>query len=245
MTKLSLDALPDAGADLTDRERLALAFGILREQGWFAPIDWSVTTCCVGHGWSAVHERIGVTHEEWDEIEFDDEPATVWWTTQADSLAFYGTATEAVMSPEMEARVDAVYAEFGEDEDAVEQWMIEHADELDADEMIERTTKLVNLVDLLSLNWSGGMAKMNEAVAVLRSVGLIVTEPPTPNQRITVHAAHTPMQVKVRIPDNRIAVWFDTAARIDSDMPHAVLTREDAEGLIEMLRMALDADPQT
>lgn len=247
ISKLSLDGLLDADVELNDRERLALAFGILREQGWFAPIEWSSTLCCANHGWVKVCEHFEMSDEQWMETDFEDEPPTIWWNSQSDSMAFYGKASEAIMSAEMEARVDAVYEESGSDEDAVVAWMIEHQDELDADEHIERTTHFTTLIDTLPLNWSGGMSRMHEAVEVLRSVGLIVTEAVDPNRRITIHPVHTPMMAKLRDPDDRIALWFNTEARIDADTPHTILTRADAQGLIEMLQtiLATDPEPQT
>ena len=147
------------------------------------------------------------------------------------------------MSPEMEARMDALYEASGGDDEAVAEWMIEHQDEMDADELIERTTKLVNLVDTLAINWSGGMEKMTQAVEVLRSVGLTVTEPVDPSYRIVVHPTTTPLQVKVRESDGRIALWFDTDARTDTRMPNAVLSRKDARDLMDYLRTALGDEP--
>lgn len=245
LSKLSLDVLPDAGADLNDRERLAFAFGILREQGWFAPIEWAATLCCSTHGWVQVCEHFGISEEQWVETEFDDEPPTIWWNSQADSLAFCGEVGDAVMSDEMEARLDQVYADSDGDEDIVTQWLIEHEDEVDADEIIARSMKHTTLLDMLPLNWSGGMARMAEAVEVLRSVGLVVTEAVDPNRRIVIHPAHTPMQAKVRRADGRIALWFNIEALKDADTPHAIVTREDAQELIGMLQEALDITDQT
>ena len=245
MTKLSLDALPDSEVELTDRDRIALAFGILREEGWFAPIEWCGTLCCANHGWVQVCEHFGMSEDAWIATEFADEPPSIWWHSQADSIAFYGSLTEAVMSPEMEARMDALYEASGGDDEAVAEWMIAHQDEMDADELIERTTKLVNLVDTLAINWSGGMEKMNQAIEVLRSVGLTVTEPVDPSFRIVVHPTRTPLQVKVRESDGRIALWFDTDARNDTRMPSAVLSRKDARDLMDYLRTALGDEPLT
>lgn len=244
ISKLSLDVLRDAEVELTDRDRLALAFGMLREQGWFAPIEWCATLCCSNHGWAQICEHFDLSSEEWMETHFENEPATIWWNSQSDSLAFFGTLSETVMSPAMEARLDAVYEESGHDDTVMEQWLLEHDDEIDADERIERTTKLVNLVDILPLNWSGGMERMREAVAVLRSVGLIVSEAVSPNDRIHVHPAHPPVQVRVR-DDGHLAVWMGSEEHVAARMPDVVLTREAAQNLATQLGVALVVTDQT
>ncbi len=244
ISKLSLDVLHDAEVELTDRDRLALAFGMLREQGWFAPIEWCMTLCCANHGWDQICEHFDMAPDEWMNIDFEDEPPTLWWNSQSDSLAFYGTLTDAVMSPAMEERLDALYVEAGEDESVVAQWMLTHQDELDYDEMTERTTKLVNLVDTLPLNWSGGMERMRAAVEVLRSVGLIVTEPTSPNDRIHVHPSNPPVQVRRRA-DGCLAVWIGTAEHVEARMPDVVLTGKAAESLATQIGVALIEIDQT
>jgi hypothetical protein len=241
MPELTLESL-GAGDDLNDRERLALAFGILREKGWFAPVEWSATLCCTGHGWQNVVEHFGMDRQQWMDTDYDDEPPTIWWHSVNDSAAFLGTVNESPMSEAMEERIDAVFDGFHADasiedpEAATAQWMEEHQDELDADEMIERTTVLVSLVDDLSLHWSGGMERMVEATAVLRSVGLTVSEAPSPHDVIRIHPRHQPMIVKVRKVDGKLALWFDAEA---DGQPLVVLGRADAEGLIDMLQQGL------
>lgn len=239
LPKLSLDALPDSGADLNDRERLALAMGILREQGWFAPIEWGATLCCANHGFTQMCEHFGYSAEEWMEIEFADEPPSLWWNVQADSFAFQGSAAAStVMSPEMSERVDAAYAEFGDDDELMTQWLLDHDDELNADEMIVRSTTLVNLVATLGLNWSGGMDKAAEAVEVLRSVGLLVAMPREPSERIHVHPRHTPMHV-ARHEGDSVALWFGPHEKSETKMPDLVLSRSSAEDLMALLGAAM------
>jgi hypothetical protein len=239
--ELTLASLGET-TDLTDRERLALAFGILREKGWFAPVEWSVTLCCTGHGWQKVVEHFGMDRQQWMDTEYDDEPPTIWWHSVNDSGAFLGTMTESPMSEAMEERIDAVFDGFMADETtedpeaATAQWMEDHQEELDADEMIERTTVLVDLVDDLSLHWSGGMGRMAEAVEVLRSVGLTVSEAISPHDTLRIHPRHQPMIVKVRKVDGKLALWFDADAE---GQPLVVLSRSDAEGLIDMLQQGL------
>jgi hypothetical protein len=237
--ELTLASLGET-TDLTDRERLALAFGILREQGWFAPVEWSTTLCCTPHGWEKVIEHFGMTKDQWMETDFDHEPPTLWWNTPADSAAFLGTFTESPMTTEMEERLDAIYEASGDDDEAVAAWMEAHQDELDADEVIERTTHLVNLVDELGLHWSGGMAKMQEAVDVMRSVGLCVSESSHPNHLIVVHPTNTPVAAKRRRIDGRIALWFNHGALQAEGAPLVVLSRDDALGLIDMMQMLID-----
>ena len=233
--------------DLNDRERLALAFGILRESGWFAPIEWSTSLCCTPHGWAQVGEHFSITADEWAELPYEDEPPTIWWNVQTDTLAFLGTLAEMPMSEVMEKRIDAVYDSFQNDatvsdpEAALAAWMDEHEGEIISDETVQRTTVLVDLVDGLRLHWSGGTARMLEAVEVLRSVGLHVSEATNPSQTIMIHPRHTPMQAAVRVSDGRLALWFNSAAFSLDNTPTAVLSREDAEALIDMVRVALAA----
>lgn len=244
-SELTLASLGET-TDLTDRERLALAFGILREKGWFAPIEWSTTLCCTPHGWSQVSDHFGMTLEQWMDTDFDDEPPTIWWHTQSDSAAFYGTVSDTPMSEEMEDRIDAIYHANGDSSEFVAAWMEEHQDELEADELIERTTRLVSLVDELTLHWSGGMERMTDAVAVLRSVGLTVSEAGHPNTMIIVHPRHTPLAAKRRAVDGHIALWFNGAAVSADGPPDVVLSRDDAIGLIDTIQRLLDVveDPE-
>ncbi len=240
-SELTLAMLGDT-SDLTDRERLALAFGILREQGWFAPVEWSTSLCCSKHGWEKVTENFGVTPEEWMALEYAEEPPSIWWHAQADSLAFYGSLDSPPMSKEMEDTIDRLYQESGEDEEIVADWIEAHADEIEADEVIERTTKLVHLVGYLALHFSGGMENMKKAVTVLRSVGLCVSEPVQPNFPLVVHPSITPFVAKWRTVDDRIALWFNNEALKPEGLPNALLSQEDARGLIRMLQSFLTKD---
>lgn len=234
-SELTLASLGDL-TELSDRERLALAFGMLREQGWFAPIEWSTSLCCTSHGWQQVVEKFDMTAAQWMDTAFDDEPPTIWWHVQNDSAAFFGVPNEVPMSEAMEERIDEVFASLNEDEYAFAAWMNDHRDELEADELIERTTKLVSLVDDLSIHWSGGMERMHAAVELFRSVGLTVSEAANPNETIIVHPRHTPILVKVRTADGRLALWFSPEG---DGPPLAVLSRSDALGLIDMIQQAL------
>jgi hypothetical protein len=238
-SELTLASLGET-ADLTDRERLALAFGILREQGWYAPVEWSTTLCCTPHGWEKVIAHFGMTKDQWMDTDFDKEPPTVWWNAPADTAAFLGSLTDAPMSKEMEDRLDAIYEAAGDDEDAVAEWMEAHQAELDADEVIERTTNLVNLVDELGLHWSGGMGRMQEAVAVMRSVGLCVSESSHPNNMIVVHPTCTPVAAKRRKIDGRIALWFNHGAIKAEGSPQVVLSKDDALALIDMMQRLIE-----
>ena len=245
-SELTLASLGET-TDLTDRERLALAFGILREQGWFAPVEWSTTLCCTPHGWEKVVDHFGMTRDQWMETPFDKEPPTLWWNTHSDSAAFLGTVTEAPMSEEMEEQLDKIYADSGDDETVVAAWMEEHQAEVDADEVVTRMTTLVNLVDELGLHWSGGMDKMQEAVNVMRSVGLCVSESNHPNNMIVVHPTNTPVAAKRRKIDGRIALWFNHDAIKAEGPPIVVLSKDDALGLIDMMQklIALGEHPET
>lgn len=224
--------------DLTDRERLALAFGILRERGWFAPVDWSTSLCCTSHGWEQVVGNFNMTKLQWMDTEYDDEPPTLWWHTHSDSAAFCGSVSEAPLSAEMEAKIESVYASSGEDERVLAAWMEEHQDELDADEKIARMTKYVTLLEGLSLHWSGGMAHMDEAVGVLRSVGLVVSAAEDPNHSIFVHPSQPPILVGMR-DDGHVALSFGVR---DGDLPTVVLRRDDVLDLITMLDTVLGVE---
>ena len=108
-------------------------------------------------------------------------------------------------------------------------------------------TTLVNLVDELGLHWSGGMDKMQEAVNVMRSVGLCVSESNHPNNMIVVHPTNTPVAAKRRKIDGRIALWFNHDAIKADGPPIVVLSKDDALGLIDMIQdlLALGEHPET
>jgi hypothetical protein len=232
MEKLTPDLL---GEDVTDRERLALAFGILRENGWFAPTEWSSTLCCTPCGWKRVCERFGIEDDEWDELPYDKEPLSVWWHSQGDSVAFCGADNESPLTDSMHERIVQAMHEHPTSEEKSE-WLADHRDEIIADERIARLTLYSNLICDLSLHWSGSMMQMRLAVATLRSVGLVVTEPNDPAQCITVHPRTTQLRTHRR-GDGRVAVWFGYGALDDTSLPSVVLSEDD----LALLRGALDS----
>lgn len=245
-TQLSLESFGDAAAELTDRERLALAFGILRERGWFAPIEWASSQCCSQHGWIALLEHFAISEADWLLIPSEDEPPSIWWTKQLDSAAFCGSPEDMPHTPDMVERIDAVYDALGQDGDALTEWMDEHSDELDADEVIARQTLTINLIDTLELHWSGGIDKMIEAVEVLRSVGLPVSPAETFDRRIQVHAKEASLRVCLR-PDNYVSMWFGASAQDYLSVPaDRVMSYEDAVRLRDHLTDVLgDVPPIT
>ncbi len=231
MEKLTPELL---GEDVTDRERLALAFGILRENGWYAPTEWSSTLCCTPCGWQRVTERFGLAEEEWDALPFEDEPLSIWWHSQGDSVAFCGATEESPLTEGMHSLITQAMRD-NETQEEKSTWLEAHSAEILADERVARLTLYSTLICDLTLHWSGPMLQMKLAVATLRSVGLTVTEANSPEQCIVVHPTTTQVRTHRR-GDGRVAVWFGYSALSDTALPSAVLSDAD----LSMLRGALD-----
>jgi hypothetical protein len=232
MSKLTPASL-GSDDELSDRERLALAFGILREHKWYAPTEWSSTLCCTSCGWERVAAKFGYNEESWQELPYEEEPLSMWWTSESDSVAFYGKLDESPMTADMSRQLTEVWGD-GDSPETMSEWIQEHADDIVTDERVARTTEYVNLVADLALQWSGPVDAMRLAVATLRSVGLDVTEPARPTQCIYVHPRETSFRISSR-EDGRVALWFGYAAMNPRTLPQAVLTQADVQALLASL----------
>ena len=161
---------------VSDRERIAEAFGELMERGYLLPFPgWEI--CCTNCGWREVAHQLGM-----DERDDDDFPAdfkTVWWHEQADSLAFCMDADAFPQTEEFAEKIP---------EDDFEEWFEAHAEEAAADSIIARTTEYATLLGPLFIHWRGDSS---EVAAALRARGLRVRVPDEDDKCIIVMPEHS------------------------------------------------------
>ena len=155
---------------LTDRDRLAMAFGDLREAGYAADITLGYTACCR----DCAIKRIAVEVEEDDEggVTITMPDKFIFWFVQKDDYSFVDS-TDGFPIPERY---------HGMDEEGIEAI----SDEFDAAITSERLSKYTGLLNPLNLHWSGNA---DEIVGVLRRHGLIAAVPNSDHWCIEVQKA--------------------------------------------------------
>lgn len=136
--------------ELTDRDRLAMAFGDLREAGYAADITLGYSACCRE---CAMRRIAGVNDDEDVDVVMPEK--FIFWFIAKDDYSFVGS-TEGFPIPERY---------LGMDEEAI----AEILDEFDAAITAERLSKYTTLVKPLNLHWGGSA---DEIVGVLRKHGL-------------------------------------------------------------------------
>lgn len=211
--------LPD---DMSDRERLAVAFGMLRQAGWFAPTTWSGHMCCSTCGWTEI------VHND-PEFAWDTDKS-IWWHASADSAAF--------VSDDDDLPLGADLLQAWKNAEDPEEWVHEHQDEIRASSFLVRMneSRYQYLVDDLALHWSGGKDAALVAVKVLRSVGFNVTPPATEDDCIVIHpgTGRRPLDVTVRQDDDSVVISLFQG----TTGPGLVISVEDA---VTLAHRILDA----
>lgn len=165
--------------DLTDRDRLAMAFNDLREAGYAADIRLGYTACCRE---CALKEIAVEVHED------DEGNVTgivmpekfIFWFVQKDDYSFVDS-TEGFPIPERY---------HGLDEEAVQAI----SDEFDAAITSERLSNYANLINPLNLHWSGNA---DEIVGILRRHGLACSVPNSEHWCIEVTPTRTSLPTPV------------------------------------------------
>jgi len=199
-------------AELTDRERIAAAIGELVDRGYTTMPPWSV--CCSNCGWAEIARRVDAPRDD-----LPQDLKTVWWHEQNDSYAF---AEGAGVIPQTTAFMEIL--DHIEDDEA-DQWLQEHAHDIEADSVLARLTEYATLRAPLYLHWLGDK---NEIAAALRAQGLRVTIPFDETKCLVV----LPMQTAFRArPVNGEVV-------LEIDDEQIQLTAEDARKLVRRLNQA-------
>lgn len=161
---------------VSDRERIAEAFGELMDRGYLLPFPgWEI--CCTNCGWHEVARQLGISDSGDEELPGDLK--TVWWHEQSDSYAF---CMDADAIPQTEGFADQI------PEDDFEEWYIAHAEEAAADSILARTTEYATLLEPLYIHWRGDSA---EIAAALRARGLRVKVPDGDDKCIVVFPDHS------------------------------------------------------
>ena len=108
--------------DLTDRDRLALAFDDLNQDGYLAPIDFAWTTCCNSCGMRAINKLANTCDLQYPK-------GYVFWHMQKDEAVFYPAGT-----PLPDTVIAALEADglSPDDDDAVSAWLEGHEELMDA-----------------------------------------------------------------------------------------------------------------
>lgn len=208
--------------DLTDRDRLAWAFGELRDLGWDAPYTWGMQMCCASCGWSSVIADL----EDPDEL-FAGNVRVLFWHIRADTVAFCGTETSFDILPEDLQEQVRRAADLPRDDE--EKWHRDHHNELHIADVMARTTAYQQLQEDLYIQWSGSLDDAAQAVAVLRAAGLLVTAPTSDDEAIVVHPKVRAITVDPDEDDPSGAV------RLRVGMLEIVLSMEDVYALTESL----------
>lgn len=140
--------------ELTDRDRLAMAFDDLRMRGYIADVSIGYRMCCRD---CALHEiaRMGDVRDEDDDLVLPDR--FVFWHMMKDDYSFADCGGGFPLSDELLAKGH----EWLSDEDSVP--------EIEAYMLGERTSNYVWLINPLNLHWMGNA---DEIVGVLRNHGL-------------------------------------------------------------------------
>lgn len=145
-------------APLTDRERFALAFDELRQRGYLAPIEFAWTECCASCA-TAHLDRLDPEHTA---------RGYVFWHIQKDDAAFIESDGQPIPDRYL---------------DRDEDWLEDHADEVNAALLDERLNRWTTLRNPLWLHWGGDRYAI---VRALRRHGLHAQLPQGPETCIEV-----------------------------------------------------------
>lgn len=145
--------------DLTDRDRLALAFDELRTNGYIADVSLSYRTCCRDCALHAIAMAADERDEDGDLVLPDK---FVFWHMVKDDFSFVDSTQGFPMPKE--------FHDKGED------WFEDQSNVLvvEAAMTSERVSNYVWLVNPLNLHWNGNA---DEIVAALRRQGLSADVP--------------------------------------------------------------------
>lgn len=184
---------------MTDRDRLAAAFDILRNRGWFAPIQWSAKMCCSECGWREVESH-----------------PSVWWTSDADNMAFLCVGQEVPLTADVKTALLA--------SDDPSSWARTHRSEITQASLVVKTgdPAYQTLRGDLALNWSwpgapeeeGAKEAAQEVVDVLISCGLDATMPTSRYECITVHPQPGNMDINAFMDEDEEVVTIVIGADI-------------------------------
>lgn len=168
--------------DVSDRERIAGAFGELASRGYLLPFaSWEV--CCASCGWTEVALQTN------SDDELPSDLKTVWWDERTDSYAFCDDADATPQTSEFMR----LHPDDDDDDD--------ESNEAAADSVVARLTEYAMLVAPLYLHWRGDG---QEIAAALRTQGLRVQVPKTESECIVV--LPTVMPVDGQAVDGEVAV---------------------------------------
>lgn len=143
--------------ELTDRDRLAMAFDDLRTRGYIADVSMGYRSCCRDCALQAI-AVIGDEHDEDGDLTLPDK--FVFWHIQKDDWSFLDSGEGYPVPLEYTGKDEA--------------WFEANTEEIEAAMVVDRLSKYSWLVNPLNLHWMGNA---DEIVGVLRRQGLSADVP--------------------------------------------------------------------